>query len=468
MAPEVQKEAQSEPRGAGASATRLECDLLGEVRVPAGVLYGAQTQRAVENFPLRGQRTLGGFPTLTRGLLLIKRAAAQVNGEMGLLEPAVSAAIIAAADTLLAQPDPLHFPIHHLHGGGGTSANMNANEVLANLAEERLGGRRGHYARVHPNDHVNANQSTNDVYPTACHIAVILQWPALSTALAELEASLLRQAASLHAQPHLARTCLQDAVAITFGDFFGGHAALVRRCAGRIARAVEELYAVPLGGTIVGRASDVPQPYFEAIIPALCAAAGEPRYHRSENLFDAAQNLDDLVQVSAQLALLACGPIKMAQDLRLLSSGPEAGLGELRLPAVQPGSSIMPGKVNPVIPEHAIQLSFKVLGNHRSCVAALEHGELDLNVWESTAVCGVLESMELLESAAQVLHARCIDGLEVDAERNARHTQTIIPELTALMQRYGYSRVSDICKQAEGDVTRLRQLLREAFPADGP
>ena len=444
--------------------TRMESDLLGPLAVPANTLYGVQTQRACENFPLAGQRSLGSFPTLVRGLLLIKLAAARTNTRIGVLAPGVGEAIAAAAQELLADPDPAQFPIHHLHGGGGTSANMNANEVLANLAEERLGGQRGQYAQVHPNDHVNANQSTNDVYPAACHIAILLQWPALEAAVARLIAAFQEKIADIGAIPRLARTCLQDAVEISYGDLIGGYASMLSRARGRIELAVHALYAVPLGGTIAGRASDVPAAYFDRILPALCEATGDPRFHRSDNLFDAAQNLDDIVAVSAQLALLAAGILKLAQDLRLLSSGPEGGLGEMRLPAVQPGSSIMPGKVNPVIPEHVIQLCFKVLGNDRACAAAHEHGELDLNVWESTAVFSVLESMELLEAAAHCLRERCIVGLEVDPVRSAAHAQTIIPELTELMKRHGYSRVSAVCKEAAGDLARLRELLREHFP----
>ncbi len=446
-------------------STRSEHDLLGEVAVPADARYGAQTQRAVMNFPLNGQRCIGDFPTLVRGLLRVKQAGATANLKAGLLRKEIAEAIVRSAEGLLAETDYREtFPIHFLHGGGGTSANMNANEVLANLAEERLGGRRGEYRRVHPNDHVNLNQSTNDVIPTACHIAVIEAWPTLKGALEELADELAQKSEELGPQERIARTCLQDAVATTFGDLWGGYAGFVNRSVRQIGRAVEELHAVNLGGTIVGRSDDVPAGYFEGIIAALRGATGDERYHRSEDLYDAAQNLDDLVRVSSELDLAARGLVKIGQDLRLMNSGPETGLGEIALPAMQPGSSIMPGKVNPVMPEHAMQLCFRAMGLHASAQATLDHGELDLNVWESTAVFAVLESMELLSSAAGALGAKCIRGLRVDAERNQRNAQSLIARVTELAKQHGYSRVNAVCKQARGDLTKLRELLSEAFP----
>lgn len=444
--------------------TRVEHDLLGKIAVPADALYGAQTQRAVSNFPLRQQRTIGEFPHLARALIHVKQAAATANLKTGCLDDSIGGAILAAARDLMANERWDQFPTHHLHGGGGTSANMNANEVLANLAEEFLGGRRGEYRLVHPNDHVNLNQSTNDVYPTACHIAAILQWPALKQALDELVARINAKGEELRSQQRIARTCLQDAVATSFADLLGGYSSLVKRNTGCIDRAVDQLHAVSLGGTIVGRAEDVPPAYMAAVIPALCDVTGDPAYRQCADLFDAAQNIDDVVRVSAEMDLLARGLVKICRDLRLMSSGPEAGFGEVILPPRQPGSSIMPGKINPVVPEFAIQLCFKVTGNHAACQAALEHGELDLNVWESTAVFSVLESMELLQCAAQSLTDKCIKGLAVDAERNNRNARTIIPLLTELMKRHGYSNVSDMCKQANGDISHLRQLLERAFP----
>ena len=439
--------------------TRIEHDLLGEVEVPADALYGAQTTRALENFPAAGDRSIGSYPCLVEALLRVKQASAAANRDAGLLDAARADAIIAAARAILDEPRFDQFPIHRFHGGGGTSANMNANEVLANVAEELLGGTRGRYRLVHPNDHVNLNQSTNDIYPTACHVAVVGAWPEAECAIARLADAFRAKGTALGGLRRIARTCLQDAVDTTFDDLFQGYAGFLRRALARVSHAVDALHAVNLGGTIVGRRSDVPEQYFEMVIPALRTATGDDRYVRAESLFDAAQNPDDLVAVSAALDLLARGLVKIAKDLRLLASGPEAGLQEIRLPAVQPGSSIMPGKINPVIPEFTIQLALQITGNHAACQAALDHGELDLNVWESLIVFNMLDSMALLATAASALDAKCVAGLEADVERNARHTDTIIPLLTRLTASHSYSVITDLVTQANGDPTALRALL---------
>jgi aspartate ammonia-lyase len=440
--------------------------MLGAVLVPAEALYGAQTRRAVVNFPLRGQRALGDFPPMVRALVLVKQAAALANRRARCLDEHIADAIVAAGGEVLERALYDEFPIHHLHGGGGTSANMNANEVLANLAEERLGGRRGEYRLAHPNEHVNRNQSTNDVYPTACRVAVLLRWPEADADLCALTESIRVKAGQLAEEKRIARTCLQDAVAVTFGDLLGGYATLLERGRARVSAAVDDLHAVNLGGSIIGRIGDVPAAYADAVMPALREMTGDPAYARSADLFDAAQNLDDLVRVSGELNVLARGLIKVCRDLRLMSSGPEAGLGEIRLPAMQPGSSAMPGKVNPVMPEHAIQLCLKATGLHAGCQAALDHGELDLNVWESLVTFGVLESMELVGAGAQAVADRCIGGLEVVRERNDANVRTIIPLLTDLTQRHGYAAVTAIVKKAGNDPATLRRLLSEAFPDD--
>lgn len=454
----------------GTSSHRTESDLLGSIPVPADALYGSQTQRAVRNFPLNGQRSLGDFPSMVRTLVLVKRAACTANRNAGLLDPDRARAISAACDRLI-DPDRDEaidlkeaFPVHHLHGGGGTSANMNANEVLANLAEESLGGRRGRYQRVHPNDHVNLNQSTNDVYPTACHIALILSWPDLEAAVVSLAESFDRKGDEYGDRKRIARTCLQDAVPVTVRDFLSGYAGFLRRASDRIRAAVRRLHSVPLGGTIVGDRSQVPASYQRHIIPALKEATGDEEYVQSDNLFDAAQNLDDMIEVSAGLDTAARGLVKTCKDLRLLSSGPECGFGEIALPPVQPGSSAMPGKTNPVVPEHALQLCLKIVGNHAACSSALDHAELDLNVWESTVVFSVLESFELLGSGVRALDDLCVSGMAIDPRRNEANTRTTIPRLTRLAQRYGYSRISEICRRYMGDVEALKRALNEEFP----
>lgn len=446
---------------------RVESDLLGTIQVPEHALYGAQTARAVENFPVERQRTIGSFYSLIQALLLIKKAAARTNREIGSLDPELADAIEKAADHLLENPRPEQFPIHTLHGGGGTSANMNANEVLANLGEELLGGQRGRRERLDPNDHVNLHQSTNDVYPTACHMAILFQWPGLRKALDMLRDALASSAEKFRPRVRLARTCLQDAVDITFGDYFGGMAVQIGRLAAQIEEAVNRLHSVALGGTICGRREDVPDAYLDRVCTLLADVTGDPLYKAAEDLFDAAQNPDEMVAVSAKLDLLARSLIKIAKDFRLLSSGPEGGLGELRLPAVQPGSSIMPFKINPVIPEFMVQIGFRVMGNHTMASAGLDHGELDLNVWESSTAFPILESMELLETGIREFIARCVSGMEPNAGVNDRNARTIIPELTRLARQHGYQRVTTVCKQAHGDIGLLKNLLSETFGDNG-
>ncbi len=443
--------------------SRIESDLLGEVELPAEAWYGAQTQRAVQNFPVGRQRTLGSFPIMVEAILLVKKATALANAQAQALTPQKAEAIQWAAEELICHPRPDQFPIHALHGGGGTSANMNANEVLANLAEEHLGGVRGEYRLIHPNEAVNLHQSTNDVIPTACHVAVVRAFPRLRAAMQGFIEALDAKSKETKDIMRLARTCYQDAVETTFGDFFSAYASFARRSLGRLASAVEALHAVNLGGTIVGRQEDAPASYREAVLPCLRQVTGDPAYHLAANLFDAAQNPDDLVNVSSQLDMLARGLVKIAQDVRVLSSGPEGGLGELELEAVQPGSSIMPGKVNPVIPEFLIQACFRVMGNHAACAAALDHGELDLNVWESTLIFNILDSLELLETGLQAFTDKCVKSLRVDVQISAAHASSLMPRLTKLMHRHGYAAVSAVCKQAQGDLERLKSHLRERF-----
>ena len=440
---------------------RVEHDFLGAVQVPRDALFGAQTQRALENFPLSGERSIGDYPVLVEALLRIKWAAAAANRAAGFLDAEVAGAIVRGARELIGEGAGRHFPIHRFHGGGGTSANMNANEVLANRAEELLGGRRGQYRRVHPNDHVNLHQSTNDVYPTACRMAVIASWPSLAQGLERLGQVVRDRTSRFGDEPRVARTCLQDAVAVTFGDLFGGYRTALTRAADRIACDVDQLHALNLGGTIVGRPQDAPESYRKQILPRLREISGDPAYRLTPDLFDAAQNPDGMVAVSSGLELLARALIKIAKDLRLLSSGPEAGLGEIRLPAVQPGSSIMPGKVNPVIPEFVVQCCFQVIGNHAACAGALDHGELDLNIWESVLLFNVLDSMGLLANAANTLAERCLAGVTVVPATNRRNADSIIPLLTELVKARGYSAVSRICRESGGDLQQIREFLKK-------
>jgi len=331
------------------------------------------------------------------------------------------------------------------------------------MAEEELGGRRGQYLLVHPNDHVNLHQSTNDVYPTACHIAVILTWPSLINALKKLEQTFRQHSRTYRKQVRIARTCLQDAVVISYRDYFDGIARMLNRQIRRLGAAIDALHDVNLGGTICGRSEDVPAAYFHGVIANLRLVTSDNSYRQAKNLFDAAQNPDALGAVSSTLDILARSLVKVAQDLRLLSSGPQAGLGEIRLPAVQPGSSIMPGKINPVIPEFLIQICYRVMGNNAMCLAGLDHGELDLNVWESSMVFPILEAMNLLVQGVTAFEEKCIRGLEPLIEVNLAHVNTLIPRLTRLAQLHGYSKVNAVCRQAGGDMKLLEKILESTF-----
>ncbi len=282
----------------------------------------------------------------------------------------------------------------------------------------------------------------------------------LGLSLDRLAATLERRGRGLAGQARIARTCLQDAVEITFGDLLGGYAAMVRRIRNRLAESVDRLHIVNLGGTIVGRSLDAPKAFRSAIVPELAKVARDKRYRQAADLYDAAQNPDEMAAVSGELDLAARCLIKLAQDFRLMASGPEAGLGEIRLPAVQPGSSIMPGKINPVMPEFLIQSCFQAIGNNAACLAAVDHGELDLNVWESAMVFNILDATEGLTAALSAFEERCVRGFEADKERNRRNADSIMPLLTRAMRKQGYSRTSGIVKRAKRDPATIRQLLR--------
>jgi len=433
------------------TARRLEADSLGKVEIAANRLYGVHTQRAIQNFPLGGGRSLGEYPALVTAVLQVKQACAISNREIGVLSVEVEKAILASADLLIRDLPAREFPIASLHGGGGTSANMNINEVLANMAEEALGGSRGEYNLVHPNDHVNLNQSTNDVYPTACHLAILASMEELLEGHQRLDRAFTHTIDKWGDQARLARTCLQDAVGITFSDFFGAYRGCLKRCVDRIKKNAQELNEVNLGGTICGRSNDVPALYLETVIPRLSSVTGNLELQQSKNLFDAAQNADDILAVSSALDLLARQLIKIGSDLRLLNSGPVGGLKEIDLPATQAGSSIMPGKVNPVIPEYIMQLSMQATGLHQASATALAHAELDLNIWESLITCNTLDMIGLLTTAMMSLADSAIEGLEVIPLNNQEHLKSPIDEWTKLAKVSGYTEAT----------RQIRQRLQE-------
>src|SRR5689334_1453536 len=384
------------------TAVRVERDSLGEVRVPADAYYGAQTQRAVENFPISDLRAPYELVTATA---LIKQAAAVANGELGRLDRDVADAIVAAAQAVAHGGYRDQFVVDVYQAGAGTSHNMNTNEVLANLAAELLGEPRGSYRRVHPNDHVNEGQSTNDVFPTATRLALLLGASPLVASARALSDSLGRKGDEFSHVLKTGRTHLQDAVPITLGQEFSGYAACVSRGAEDVAEASEQLLELNVGATAVGTSLNAGEEYRRLVVANL-ARYTTLSVRPATNLFRVTQSMGDVVAYSGAMRRLAIEVSKVANDLRLLSMGPRAGLGEIALPAVQPGSSIMPGKVNPSVPEMVNQVCYQVIGCDQTIAFAAEAGQLELNVMMPVIAWNALDASTILRQAMKILRAR--------------------------------------------------------------
>ncbi|MGO9602731.1 MAG: lyase family protein [Candidatus Binataceae bacterium] len=395
--------------------TRQERDLLGELAVPAEVLYGIHTARSVINLSFSG-RTLGRYPAYVRALAIVKKAGARANRDAHVIDARTGRAIEGACDALIAGEYRDQFPVDLLGGGGEIAVNMNLNEVIANLANKSIGARRGTSAPVHPKTHVNASQSTSDVCHTAARIAIVHMWSELEHSLDGCISALRAKAREFESIMTIARTCLRDAEVTSLGEFFGGQAAAVARRRRELARSIDRLRHINLGGTAIGSGSGAPAAYRRRVIRLLRGFSGIALMLRS-NLYDAAQNIDDLGEVAAQLALLAEVFIKLASDLRLLSSGPNGGFGELILPAVQEGSSFFPGKINPVIAETMLQCCFQVLGCERAVRVALERGELNLNVFGGVAAVNLFDAIEMMHRTVTLFTERCIKGITADEDR---------------------------------------------------
>lgn len=399
---------------------RIEKDRFGELTIPEGALFGIQTARAVSNLSFSSKK-LSEYDALVRNLALVKKAAARVNRITGQIDDKLASAIEAACEEIIDGKHNDQFPVDMLHGGGGIAFNMNANEVIANLANLRVANSPpGTYAPIDPKEHVNASQSTADVCHTAFRLAIHDRFQPLNNNLLVLAGQLEDSSSRFAGITTLARTCLQDAMPVAIGELFGGYAELIGRRGKEAERAVEQLNSINLGGTVIGTGDGAAPAYREKIVEALAELAGRKLRHRT-NLFDAAQNSDDLACVSSQVEHLAQALIKITKDLRLLSSGPEAGFGELILPRVQEGSSFFHKKNNPVIPETVLSCCFQVIGLNRAAQAAVENAELYLNVFEGVAVTNILDSIAMLTAAINLLSERCLDGLEVDRERCKKH-----------------------------------------------
>jgi aspartate ammonia-lyase len=436
---------------------RTERDPLGERQVPASAYYGIQTERALENFPISGLRASPDFVTAT---VLIKKAAAQANASLGRLDRQVADAITAAADEVLSGSLRDQFVVDIYQAGAGTSHNMNANEVLANRAAELLGDERGTYTRVHPNDHVNMGQSTNDVFPTATRLSLLLIAPSLVDAARGLAASLDVKAMAFSDILKVGRTHLQDAVPITLGQEFGGFAACVARGADDVESAAHGLCELNLGATAVGTGLNAGYDYATTAIALLARYTDLPLVPAA-NRFRVTQSMGDVVAWSGGVRRLAVEVGKIASDLRLLSTGPRAGLAEIALPAVQPGSSIMPGKVNPSVPEMVNQVCYQVTGCDATIAAAGEAGQLELNVMMPVIAWNALHAATILRQAMIVLRTRTIDGITADAARCRELLDRSTAVATALSPYIGYAATADVSKEAVRTGRTIRDLVLE-------
>jgi fumarate hydratase class II len=433
-----------------AAEFRVEHDTMGEVRVPARAKWRAQTQRAVENFPISGRPL---EPAHLHAIAQIKAAAAKVNARLGVVEEDMARAIEAAARDVARGQWDREFPIDVFQTGSGTSSNMNANEVIATLASELLG------RDVHPNDHVNASQSSNDTFPTSIHVAAtagVVQ--DLIPALEILRNSLQRKATEFADVVKSGRTHLMDATPVTLGQEFGGYAAQVGYGIERLHATLPRVAELPLGGTAVGTGINTPRGFAAAVIAELAADTGLP-LTEARNHFEAQGTQDSLVELSGQLRTIAVGLTKICTDLRWMGSGPLAGLGEIRLPDLQPGSSIMPGKVNPVLPEATTMVCAQVIGNDAAVAFGGALGNFELNVMLPVIARNVLESIRLLAAASRLLAERCIDGIEADVERCRELAESSPSIVTPLNRFLGYEAAAKIAKTALARHTTIRQTV---------
>lgn len=434
---------------------RIEHDTMGEVKVPVNALYRAQTQRAVENFPISGK---GLEPAHIHALAQVKKAAAKANAELGIISQERADAIVAAADQVIAGDHDDQFPIDVFQTGSGTSSNMNTNEVLATLATRAL-KEAGSEDEVHPNDHVNASQSSNDVFPTSVHVAVTAALVNdLVPALDHLAVSLEKKAEAFAGVVKSGRTHLMDATPVTLGQEFGGYAAQVRYGIERIQSALPRVAEVPLGGTAVGTGINTPKGFSARVIELLAEETGLP-LTEARNHFEAQANRDGLVEASGQLRNIAFSIMKINNDLRWMGSGPNTGLGEIAIPDLQPGSSIMPGKVNPVICEAAIMVCAQVIGNDTTVALSSTNGAFELNVGIPVMAANLLESIRLLANTTRVMADKMIDGIEANEERCAFLAGASPSIVTPLNKVIGYEAAAKIAKHAVANKMTVREAV---------
>jgi aspartate ammonia-lyase len=425
---------------------RKEQDMLGEDHIPSERYYGIHTQRALNNFPITGV-PISHFPELIKSLACIKKAAAQANHELGLLSEDLAGAIGKACDEIIAGAYMKEFVVDVIQGGGGTSTNMNANEVIANRALEILGYKKGRYDVLHPNTHVNMSQSTNDVYPSALRLALHFKLGRLINSLGHLSAVMGAKAEEFTDVIKIGRTELQDAVPMTLGQEFAAYALMVQKDMQRLAEARDLIREINLGATAIGTGINCHPDYASKVVAGLCKISGV-ELETAVNLIEATQDTGAYVQLSGVLKRLAVKISKICNDLRLLSSGPRGGLNEINLPRVQAGSSIMPGKVNPVIPDVVNEVAFQVIGSDVAVTMAAEAGQLELNAMEPIIAYNLFQSIDILERACRVLADRCISGITANRERCRQMAVQSLSLSTALTPIFGYDKASQLAKKA--------------------
>lgn len=444
--------------------TRTEVDSLGSKEIPEDAYYGIQTARAMENFSITGY-TLNKY--MIQALAMIKKSCAEANIYVGILDPRIGRAIISASEEVMEGRYHDQFVVDVIQGGAGTSINMNANEVIANRAIEILGGKKGDYSLVSPNTHVNMSQSTNDVFPTSIRISTLQLASRLEIALKKLVDSLEEKGQEFDDIIKVGRTHLQDAVPIRLGQEFSAYAKMLTRDLHRLKRSLEELHLINMGATATGTGLNSDVHYSLVVTRRLREITGLDLIAASD-LVDATQNLDILAEVSGRLKIMALSLSKISNDLRLLASGPRAGLSEINLPPVQPGSSIMPGKVNPVVPETVNQVAFQVIGNDLTIGLAVEAGQLELNVMEPVAAFNLLQSIEIMTNVIHIFTEKCVQGITANRERCEGYVENSIGIITAINPHVGYEQAAVLAKEALITGKTVRQLLleKEIFTSD--
>ena len=440
---------------AGGTESRLEKDSIGSKEIPESVYYGVQSLRAAENFHITG---LSMHPEIINSLAQIKKAAAITNCEVGLLDKKRADAIVQACDEIAGGALHEEFIVDPIQGGAGTSINMNANEVIANRAIEILGGRKGDYSIVHPNDHVNCGQSTNDVIPTAGKMTSLKLLKHARAELTKLQSALEDKAREFDHVIKMGRTQMQDAVPIRLGQEFRAYSVAVRRDVARMERACEEMRELNLGGTAIGTGINADDQYLQRIVPNLAQVSGM-EFVQAFDLIDATQNLDPFVAVSGAIKACAVTLSKMANDLRLMSSGPRCGFGEINLPPKQNGSSIMPGKINPVIPEVVNQVAFNIIGNDVTITMAAEAGQLELNAFEPIIFYCLFQSIDTLAYAVNTFVENCVKGITANEERCRQLVENSVGIVTALSPHIGYMKAAELAKEALKNNVPIRQLV---------